>query len=214
MATKIKIQEIIPGEEPATATTTFRLSVVGTKPLLVHNARMANPLDPYARALAALINDKKTSKTDDGRLAIIKTEARGAIYETEDGLAGLPLDNIYSCILEAARTFRRGADIERGLLYDPVVVPILIDSRTWKVEEYLALPEHIDYRPVRVQRSKTMRARPIFHNWAATCEFSLVGEIMDMRDLGPIIKRAGEFVGVCERHPRYGTFRWTVEVIS
>lgn len=147
-------------------------------------------------------------------LAILRTEARGAIYETEDGQVGLPMDNIYSSIQEAATAFKRGRDIERSLLYAPVTVPLVINARTWKVEDYLASPEHIDYRPVGVQQRKTMRARPIFHTWATTCEFSLVNEIMDLRDLDPIIKRAGEFVGVCERRPRYGTFLATVEVVS
>lgn len=193
----------------------FRLNVVGTKPLLVHNVRMANPLDQWKRALKALTDDKKKSKTDEGLLEILKVESRGAIYETEDGLVGMPMDNIYSTIQEAAKSFKRGADIERSLLYEPIVVPLIVDGRTWKVEEYLTGgADHIDVRPVGVQQRKTLRARPIFHNWAFTCEFSLISQVMDIRDLAPIIERAGQFVGLCERRPRYGTFRATVEEIS
>lgn len=194
--------------------TKLRLNLVGTKPLLVHNARMANPLDPYRKTLAGILNNKKLCKTDEGILAIIRIESLGAIYETEDGLAGMPMDNVYSAIKEAARAFKRGADIERGLFYAPVVVPLVIGGRTWKVEEYLGQPDHIDYRPVGVNYRKTMRARPIFAQWSLVAEFELASGIMDVRDFLPIVQRAGSFVGLCERRPRYGTFRATVDVVT
>lgn len=196
--------------------TRVSIGVTGTKPLLVHNIRMANPLDPYTAKLKALVSDRKTRATDDGMRAIIAAEARGAIYETADGLVGMPMDNIYSSIQEAARAFKRGADIERALLYEPVVVPLRVGGKTWKVSEYLStdIEQHIDYRPVVVNRgSKTMRARPIFPDWAFSCEFQLVDEVMDLVDLRPIIERAGRFVGLCERRPRYGTFRADVEMV-
>ena len=75
--------------------TRFRLKVRGTKPLMVHNIRLANPLDPWTKALKELTGDRKRRNTDEGRLLILRTEARGAIYETEDGLVGMPMDNIF-----------------------------------------------------------------------------------------------------------------------
>lgn len=197
-------------------TTRFRLKVRGTKPLMVHNIRLANPLDPWTKALKDLVGDRKRRNTDEGRLLILRTEARGAIYETEDGLVGMPMDNIYATLQEAAKAFKRGADIERALLYEPIAVPLIIDGKTWKVDDYLSGPDvasHIDYRPVGVNRAKTMRARPIFQNWAFNCEFSLIDKVVDLRDLAPILERAGQFVGLCERRPRYGTFKGEVEEI-
>jgi hypothetical protein len=186
------------------------LNITGTRPMLQHNGRLANPIDPYTRRVKELVAKRK--KTDEDLIAIMQAEARGAVYETAEGLVGFPTANVWRCIYDAAKAYKRGEDIKRSMTHDPIVEPLLIGGEHVTVDAYLSDPAHIDYRPVAVQRSKTMRARPIIAaGWQTTHTFDVLEEIMDLRDLGPIIDRAGRIVGLGDWRPIYGAFVATVE---
>lgn len=185
------------------------LNLTGTRPMLQHNGRLANPLDPYTQALKALTSKRK--KTDEDLLAILHAEARGAVYETTDDLLGLPTANLWRSIYDAATAFRRGADVKRALLYEDVTEPLLVDGDAIPVDVFLKDPIHIDYRPVAINRAKTMRARPrVPLIWTSSHAFELLDDVIDARDLGPILERAGRLVGLGDYRPMYGTY--TVEV--
>ena len=42
----------------------FRIRLVGTRPMIQHNARLANPLDPYTQALAKITGKRKKTLED------------------------------------------------------------------------------------------------------------------------------------------------------
>lgn len=183
------------------------LSLTGSRPMLQHNGRLANPIDPYTRALKELTAIRK--KTDEVLAAIMQAEARGAAYETPEGLLGFPTANVWRCIYDAAKAFKRGEDIKRSLTHDPVVEPLLVDGGKVMVDEFLT-PATIDYRPVAVNRAKTMRARPIIEHWSCIHTFDLLEDIIDPRDMQPILDRAGRVVGLGDWRPIYGAFNWDV----
>lgn len=187
----------------------LELTITGTKALLMHNGRLANPLDQYTRELKQLTAKRK--KTDDDLIAIMRCEARGAAYETEDELLGVPVENVWRCLYDAAKAFKRGEDVKRSLSFDPVVEPLMVDGENVKVNEYLSDIDNIHYVPVSVNRAKTMRARPIVKSgWTLTTRFDLLEDVLDPHDLVTVIERAGRLVGLCDWRPIYGTF--TTEV--
>lgn len=185
------------------------LHLTGERPMLQHNGRLANPLDPNTRALKALTAKRK--KTDEDLVDIMRAEARGALYETPEGLVGLPTQNVWRSVKDAATAFKRGRDIERGLIGSDEVEPLLIFGEKVDAVAFLADPANIDYRPVVVQRARTMRARPLVRGWSTSHTFELLEDVIDPRDMVPILERAGRLVGVGDWRPTYGTFSCTVE---
>lgn len=186
----------------------LKLKLTGLRPMLQHNGRLANPLDPHTRALAALTSKRK--KTDEDLIIIMQTESRGACWETADGKLGLPTANVWRCIYDAAKAYKLGEDVKRALSFEDVTEPLLVDGQEVSCEEFLT-PENIDYRPVKIMGRKTMRARPRVRKWSSIHMLSLLEDVMDPRDLVPVLQRAGRLVGIGDWRPIYGTFE--VEVI-
>lgn len=185
------------------------LTLTGQRPLLMHNGRLANPLDQYTRELKALTGKRK--KTDEDLIAIMRVEARGSAYETSDGLLGMPDQNVWRCIYDAAKAYKRGEDIKRALLASDGVEPLFIAGAHVTADEFCSNPANIDYRPVAVQRNKTMRARTLARDWSSVHHFELLEDVIDPRDLAPILERAGRLVGLGDWRPTYGTFSAAVD---
>jgi hypothetical protein len=175
--------------------------------MLQHNGRLANPLDPWTRRLAALT--RKRSKTDEDLSQILWTEARGACWETPDGTLGIPLAAVWRCIYDAAKAYKRGEDIKRALSFEDATAPLLVAGAPVACDEFLTEKGHIDYRPVKIAGRKTMRARPRVWEWSARVELTLLTDVLDVRDLSPILERAGRLVGIGDWRPIYGTFTAT-----
>lgn len=186
------------------------IHMTGTRPMIQHNGRLADPINPHTRALKELTAKRK--KTDKDLIDIMKTEARGGIYETADGFVGLPTQNVWRSVKDAATAFKRGRDIERALLAADEVEPVLVYGEKVTVDDFLADPNNILYRPVVVQRARTMRARPIVRGWSCSHSFELLTDVIDPRDLKPILERAGRLVGAGDWRPTYGTYTCEVEV--
>lgn len=190
---------------------TLRLKIVGTRALMMHNARLANPLDPYSIKLKEIMGKKK--KTDEDLIAIMRVEARGGAYETEDNKLGLPNMCVYASLFEAAKNFKLGKELKKALRYDESVSPLKVDGKEVDVDKFLSNPNNIDYRAVGVKKSKIMRARPkISGKWESVHEFELDESVMDSRTLNPVIEYGGKNIGLLELRPSLGTYK--VEVLN
>lgn len=188
------------------------ITLDGTRPLITHNARLANPLDPIVRELKRYTGKRK--KTDEDLAAIMHLEMIGGVYETDEGLVGLPTENVWRSIYDAATAFKRGADIKRALIAPPNIEPVEIAGGKMTVDEFVAREDSAFFKSVVVSRSRTMRTRPIMHNWRTRHVMTLSTDIIDIDQLNPILERAGKYVGVGTWRPRYGTYEATVEVLS
>lgn len=186
------------------------LTLIGTKPMLQHNGRLSNPLDPYTRKLRQISGKRK--KTDEDLVEMMHIEARGSAWETEDGILGVPTAAVWRSIQQAATAFKLGRDVERGLIVDDTVEPLVIGKKTYTVDDYLAKSmNHVDYRPVKVQTSRTMRARVrVAEGWRCTHKMEIDPDVLDLRNLQPVFARAGRLVGIGDWRPRYGTFELEV----
>ncbi len=187
---------------------TIRLT--GLKPMLQHNGRLSNPLDPYTRELKTLTGKRK--KTDDDLMAMALLEARAGLYETRDDLLGLPNQNVWRAIYDAAKAYKLGEDIKRALLTDDETVPLLVDGDPVKADSFLDDADHLFYRSAKIGRQRVMRARGIVRGWVSEHTFELLTDVMDVESLAPVFERAGRLVGIGDWRPTYGTF--AVEVIG
>lgn len=187
------------------------VTLTGTKPMLQHNARLVDPLEPLARELAKVSG--KTKKSDSDHLLMMDIEARASVYPTDDGLVGLPTANVYRSIQEGARRFKMGKHVERALVFDDVVEHVLIDGETVSVDDFLKDVANISRMPVRVQRNKVMRSRPILRGWQSTHFFELDHVQLNLEKLEQAIEMAGRVIGIGDFRPRYGTYIATVEAL-
>lgn len=193
--------------------TTLTVQIVGTKPMLLHNGRLANPLDPYTRDLKAISN--KRTKTDDDRFSMMSIEARGGCYETPDGLLAFPTANVWRSIYDAAKKYKLGKDCTRALFFDDVNEPIYLDGKTVHIDDdnWLQYGTTVDYRPVKVGTSKTMRARPLVpKGWVSTHRLALNESELDLESLYPVFLRASRIIGLGDWRPNFGTYELKVEV--
>lgn len=188
----------------------LRVTLTGTRPLLMHNGRLANPIDPWTRRLREVTSRRR--KTDEDLAEQIHVEARGGCWDTSDGLLGVPSAALWSSLHEAAKFFRRGADVERALVTDDLVMPLAIDGAKVSADDWVTDFEHIDVRPARLRGQRVLRARAIIPaGWQSTHCFELLTDVMDARDLDPIVERAGRLVGVGDWRPMHGTYTARVE---
>lgn len=186
------------------------LHLKGLRPLLMHNGRLANPLDPHVEQMAAI--KAKRKKTRDDHFDLMMLQARGGCWETEEGLLGVPDEAVWRSIYDAATAFRRGMDIKRALLPEGQVRPLMIGKTTVDCDQYLVdFKAHIHYVPVKIGNVKVMGARPIVHEWASTHTFDLLTDVLDESDLAAIVARAGRLVGIGDWRPTYGRYEPTME---
>jgi len=187
------------------------IKLTGQCPMLQHNSRLANPLDPWTQMLKPLT--AKTKKTDEDYKEIMHIEARGGFWETGDGMIGVPNSAIWKCLYTAATAFKLGEALKRALTFEDTVMPLLIDGQPVSCEVWLTSPGGIDYRSVVIAKRRTMRARPrIPAGWQSTHTLVLLKDQLDPRALAPVIERAGSLVGLGDWRPTYGTF--SAEVLS
>jgi hypothetical protein len=172
---------------------TYTVKIVGNKPLLMH-APMG-------------ISDKP--KLRRGEHLDPKVEAESYLYKDAEGKICVPSVNIKACIREAGRNYRVSgrrttfaAMIRAGLDIKPFpYVPLIHNG--WKV----------DVRPVVVQRSRILRARPRFDDWAL--EFQIINQdptVIHADTLKRILEDAGKYYGLGDFRPEFGTFQ--VEELS
>jgi hypothetical protein len=166
----------------------YSVKIVGVKPLLMH-------------APAGLGDKPKLRR---GEHLSPETEAEAYLYKNEKGEICIPSVNIKACIREAGRNYkvsgRRStfaAMIRAGLDILPFpYVPLIHNG--WKV----------DVRPVVVQRSRILRARPLFNEWAL--EFKILNQdptVVHSDTLRRILEDAGKYYGLGDFRPEFGLFR-------
>lgn len=183
----------------------FRVKLTGTKPMLQHNGRLANPVDLYTKRLKQLTSKRK--KTEEDLVAIMQVEARGGCWETTDHKLGLPTAAVWRSIHESAKMDKLGKTIERGLSYEDSCQPILVNGIEQKCDDFVADPTRIDYRSVKIGTSRTMRARPLIPaGWESVHTMELMTDLLDFESLIPLIHRAGKLYGVGDWRPIYGTY--------
>ena len=206
--------------------------------MVCHNERLADPLDSITQALAEITGKRK--KTIEDHQEIARREFFGGLYTNpvydwplDDDLEvtiGLPAWNVLRCLQEGAKRAKRGPDILRGVSplvdFAPVtfIHPNPEDSGIELPEdgmiEGLVSPQDLWLegefqlrKSVGVQRSRTMRTRPIFNEWQLELDVEVDPTVLDVHTIRFMWKDAGKYAGLGEMRPVYGRFDGTLEVV-
>lgn len=179
------------------------LTITGTAPLLMHNARLADPLDPAAKALARLT--AKRSKTEDDHLEIAQVEHAGGLYLDPDVGPYLPGDNIWRCLYDAAKKHKLGEKVKAGLMVDTIVNPLSYTGP--RDAAGLWADAAFRYRSsAKVMGRRVIRNRPIFREWATSADLVIDPNVFDDQQIRTIVETAGAYIGLGDWRPRFGQF--------
>jgi hypothetical protein len=171
---------------------TLDVIIRGTRPLLMHST--AGMLKPKS-------NKVKSSEHDPVE------EAKDCLYLNESKKICVPSMAILSAMRKAATQLKK-AGAGKKTLKDFVFSGLQVEP------DMIELPDQkyeVDIRPVVIQRSRIMRARPIFKNWGLAFKVVIVDEqTWDAGMVRNVIEEAGKYQGLLDFRPLFGTF----EVVS
>jgi hypothetical protein len=181
----------------------------GGAPLVVHNERLADPLDEIVRSISAI--SKKRNKTEADHLEIARLEFLGGLYTNGNGPC-LPAWNILRCLQDGAKRHKRGVDVLRGVYPLSEHADLHYDgdkerdpAKMWKAGTFSLR------KTVGIQRSRTMRTRPMFTEWSAELNVEVDPIVFDLDTLANCWKDAGKYAGIGEMRPVYGRFDATLK---
>lgn len=171
--------------------------------LLMHNIRLANPLDEVTKRMKAVTSLRK--KTDENHADLMEIEFEGGIYHDEKIGPYIPGIWLDACIIDGGKLQKNGTKIRQSamVLEDRVALDYdgPRDLNTLKAD-----PRFRDVRAVTIGQAKTMRCRPKFTDWA--CEFTVQydGQLINRAELVAAIHAAGQCKGLGDFRPRFGRF--------
>jgi len=190
----------------------IRLTGKGTRPLIMHNVRLASPLNPYAKQLKAL--NSKRVKTDEDRLEIARVEWEGGLYWLEGIGPYIPGANLFASLIGGARLLKAGKKVERGVSVDGIEFPLIYRGPReiellWNGGE----SEFIDVRPVKVQTSKVDRCRAIFRDWAFEADLTIDQKVLEIDEFRAVADNAGRFEGLGDYRRLFGRYEAAIEIL-
>ena len=100
----------------------FTITLTGTAPLLMHNSRLSNPLDPATKALKKVTG--KRNKTDDDHEQVARLEFAGGLYLDPDVGPFIPGENIARALVDGAKLTKMGVKVTRGVFISTDVNPL------------------------------------------------------------------------------------------
>lgn len=175
-------------------TATVRVS--GTAPLLMHNVRLANPLDEYVKLIKLITS--KPKKTDADYEELFKLEHAGGLYYNEKIGPYLPGRMIRAAMINGARLLKLGTALERTLLVKETQAKLIYDGPRDRDKLYTS-GHYTDIRSVSAQGTrgggKTMRCRPMFEQWGIEFTLSVDPTIISLDNLRQCVERAGAYHG-------------------
>jgi hypothetical protein len=182
---------------------TKNFHIVGIAPLIMHNVRLADPLDEFAKKVKKLTANRR--KTEEIHEQIAREEFEGGLYFDKALGPYIPADNIERMIVDAAKASKLGATVKESMLSVGDRFQLAYEGPRTVQELY---DEKFLYRrAVGMRGSKTVRTRPMFPNWAVEFTLSYDPERLNGDQVRDIIEYGGRYKGLCDFRPRFGRFK-------
>lgn len=189
----------------------LQLEITGTAPLLMHNARLADPLDSMARDLKKVTS--KTKKSEDDHAEMARLEFLGGLYYDPEVGPYIPGDNIFRALIDAGRKRKLGKKVIEAIFVTSNVNPVAYKGPRTPAE--LWSDGNFTLRSsAKVGMQRVNRTRPQFTGWLTSARLYLDTDILDLDDLRDIVEIAGKLIGLGDWRPRYGRFEGALNVLK
>lgn len=172
-------------------------------PLLMHNERLADPLNQYALEIGKI--SKKRGKTETDHLEIARLEFEGGMYHDDTLGPHIPVWHVVRCIQNAGKQHKLGASVLRGVVPAIEKAPVQYDGP----REIQAMWEDGRFalrKSVGIGSSRTMRTRPVFTDWTLEAEIEVDLSVLDPDKINQLVEEAGRYQGLGDYRPVYGRF--------
>lgn len=178
-------------------------------PLLMHNERMIDSLDPFTKAVAEI--SKKRGKSESDELELSRREWLGCMYHDEDIGPVMPVWNIVRSIQNAGKQHKLGASVLRAVVPAQQITPVLYDGprdldEMWKDGRFALR------KAVGVGQKRVMRTRPVFVDWQIEAEIEVDLTQIDPSKIAQLIAEAGRYQAIGDYRPVYGRFLGSAEL--
>lgn len=200
----------------------IKFKLIGESPLLMHNNRLANPLDKYSQEMSKKSGKRKKTIEDIWELARIEWE--GGLY-IDNGEIKIPQRVINKCFERGATKQKNGMLWKTGCIVMDDNCPLSYSGTKISVEKSdkalnpgldKYFKKHIYQTMVKVGQSTLLRTRPLFNNWSLEVTITFDEAVINRESLIQAAKDAGRLVGLCdwriEKGGQFGRFR--VEIIE
>jgi hypothetical protein len=196
----------------------IHVTISGATPLMMHNDRLANPMNEYARMLKEI--SSKRTKTDADIQEMSKIEFLGGIYYSRDTGVYMPGRNVRKSIVEGGRKIKKGKAIETAVTVSEEAVSLVYNGPREPAKLFEQEP-FVDVRMVKPTATggRVLRTRPVFAPpWSLSFTLEYFPEQINANDLRQCAEIAGQLVGIGDYRPgksggTFGKFRiaeWSV----
>lgn len=179
----------------------IEIGIEGVSPLLMHNSRLADPLNDYAIRLKEQTSKRNKTASDYEKVARIEWEG-GAYFSDDLGLY-LPGENTEAGICNAAKKNRLGMQAKTGVTVEDAAIKH-VGGKTlealWKDKRF------VDRRGVVVQRNRVIRTRlKIPTPWSARLVISFNDSVIEEKQVRQAVEVMGT-LGHLDGRPKFGRF--------
>ena len=176
------------------------VTIKGMKPLLQHSTA------------AMLVVDSKAKKVKSSEHDVV-AEAEMGLYKDANGVKCIPFMHILSTMRKAAVNLKKGG-AGKKTLKDFVFSGLEIKESLIPLDNQ---KHEVDIQIVKIGLSRIPRSRPRFDEWGATFHVSIIDtQTWDAGTVRQVLEEAGQYQGIGDFRPLYGTFQITkmVDVAS
>jgi len=182
----------------------LKAKLIGESDLLCHNGAMADPRNPFAKAIKRITDKRKRTDADFDEIAHL--EFLGGLYRDKTGHPCIPGEVIEGVIAHGARKLKMGDQAKAGIYCNGNWrianggADISDVEQLWKSGEY-----HLTIG-VSNKANTIMRTRPRFKTpWSVECEIFYNDELVNEEDVLRFLNNP--CVGIGDWIPKFGRFK-------
>lgn len=187
---------------------TLKVTIAGVRPLVMHNGLLADPTNPYAKAIKRITSKGAKKMTDADYEERDRLEWEGSLYWSEESKAlVIPSDNIERCIQDGAKKNRLGKDFAAAVFVQEAEVEVTHRLSGKSKASIYADPGYILRKGVKVQLSRIIRVRPMIPSgWTMSFTVEFDESIVNRASIVTALTEAGSVVGIGDWRPKFGRF--------
>lgn len=193
----------------------YAVEIEGACPILMHNGRLTDSTDVFAKELKRYTS--KRTKSDEDHATMAKLEWCGGLYHSgsatvcggevefsKDAEVVLPADNLWACLVEGAKVHKMGTEFKAAMLVDGDAK--FVHDGPKDLNKLITNKRFIHRKRAGIKASAVMRTRPVFPSWKASFIVSIDESQLNEEQLVQAIQDAGRVKAIGDWTPRYGRF--------